>query len=74
MTDAQPMVYRVRKSFDNIKSQKGAYFILESAIKKAILTKRNVYDSNKKCVWSFSESKLNKGDNFYEYFERNRCK
>jgi hypothetical protein len=54
MAYTQPVIYRVRKSFDDIKSQKGAYFVLENAIKRAIITKRNVYDDNKKCVWSFS--------------------
>ncbi len=57
MTGTSPTVYRVRKNFHNIKSQKGAYFILENAIKMATLTKCNVYDNNQKCVWSFLNNK-----------------
>lgn len=49
-------IYRVRKSFDNIKSQKGAYLILENAINKAKKTRRNVYDGNKKCVWEYMKN------------------
>ena len=45
-------IYRVRKSFEDIKSQAGAFFILENAINKAQKTKRNVYDGNKKCIWN----------------------
>ena len=47
-------IYRVRKSFDDIKGQKGAYFLLENAVKRAKKTKCNVYDANKKCVWDYS--------------------
>lgn len=50
-------IYRVRKSWDDIKSQKGAYFMLETAIKKAFLTKCNVYDSNKNCIWEYNKNK-----------------
>lgn len=46
-------IYRVRKSADDIKSQKGAYFMLETAIKRAFLTKCNVYDNKKNCVWQY---------------------
>ena len=28
-------LYRVRKNFDDIKGQKGAYFLLENAVKRA---------------------------------------
>ncbi len=48
-------IYRVRKSANDIKSQKGAYFMLEAAIKKAFLTKCNVYDNNKKCIWEYKK-------------------
>ena len=47
-------IYRVRKSADNIKSQKGVFFMLETAIKKAFITKCNVYDNNKRCVWEYN--------------------
>lgn len=48
-------IYRVRKSADDIKSQKGAFFTLEAAVKKAFLTKCNVYDNNKNCIWSYNK-------------------
>ena len=47
-------IYRVRKSFEDIKSQKGAFFLLENAIKKASEIGCNVYDGNKKCVWKYT--------------------
>lgn len=50
-------IYRVRKNFGDIKSQQGAFFILENAIKKAKATKCNVYDGNKNCVWVYSEER-----------------
>lgn len=53
-------IYRVRKSFDNIKSQKGAYFILENAIERARKTKCNVYDGNKNCVWLYFDERREK--------------
>lgn len=54
MLNIKATVYRVRKSFNDIKSQTGAYLILENAIKKAAQTKCNVYDGNKNCVWHFN--------------------
>lgn len=48
-------IYRVRKSFEDIKSQKGAFLLLENAIIKAKKTRRNVYDNNKNCVWNFKD-------------------
>lgn len=48
-------IYRVRKSFEDIKSQQGAFFILENAIDKAKKTKCNVYDGNKKCIFKFNK-------------------
>jgi len=47
-------IYRVRKSFCDIKGQKGAYFLLENAVKRAKKTKCNVYDGNKNCIWNYS--------------------
>ena len=38
--------FRVRKSFEDIKSQKGAFFSLEAAIKTAKKYRFNVYDGN----------------------------
>lgn len=46
-------VYRVRKTSDGIKTQKGAFLILENAIKLAKLTRCNVYDNSKKCIWKY---------------------
>lgn len=46
-------IYRVRKTQKNIKSQKGAFFMLENAIKKALKTKCNVYDNLGICVWNY---------------------
>lgn len=47
-------IYRVRKEFGDIKCQKGAYFLLKNAVKRAKKTKCNVYDGNKNCVWDYS--------------------
>ncbi len=49
-------IYRVRKSFEDIKSQRGAFFLLENAIKKASETGCSVYDGNKKCVWEYNSN------------------
>ena len=41
-------IYRVRKSFSNIKSQKGAFFLFASAVKCAEKHRLNVYDNKGK--------------------------
>ena len=46
-------IYRVRKSWINIASQVGAFFVLENAIEVAKKSKCNVYNSSKNCVWSY---------------------
>ncbi|MBR4972845.1 MAG: hypothetical protein IKY45_00090 [Clostridia bacterium] len=46
-------IYRVRKSPENFKTQKGAFFIFENAVKLAKRTRCNVYDNYKNCVWSY---------------------
>ena len=56
-------IYRVRKSFNDIKSQTGAFFILENAIKQAKKTKRNVYDGNKICLFSYIDFKQRREKN-----------
>ena len=56
MITGNTVIYRVRKKFDNIKSQRGAYFVLESAIKMALKTGCNVYDNNGNCIWKFNEN------------------
>ncbi len=48
-------LFRVRKSWDSITSQVGAYFILENAIKMAIKTKSNVYNNKKECVFDYEK-------------------
>lgn len=46
-------IFRVRKSPHNLRSQKGAYFIFEVALKTAIKHKCNIYDNDKNCVWEY---------------------
>jgi len=48
-------IFRVRKSPNNLRSQKGAYFIFENAVKRAIKTKCNIYDNNKNCLWQYKK-------------------
>ncbi len=55
-------IYRVRKSFGDIKSQTGAFFILDNAIKQAKKTKRNVYDGNKNCLFRYIDFKERRGN------------
>ena len=50
-------IYRVRKSFADLRSQKGAYFILENAIVRAEKTKCNVYDETGNCIWNYEKEK-----------------
>lgn len=47
-------IYRVRKSPNDLKSQKGAFFIFENAVRIAIKHKCNIYDNFKNCVWSYN--------------------
>ena len=51
-------IFRVRKTWEDIASQKGAFFILENAIKVAKNTKLNIYNSKKECVWNYKEESL----------------
>ena len=37
--------------------------MLETAIKKAFLTRCNVYDSNKNCIWEYKYNKIKNGGN-----------
>lgn len=53
--------YRVRLSWDNIKSQLGAYTVLENA-KKACKEGYTVYDWNGKAVYSNKKKELKDGD------------
>ncbi len=48
-------IFRVRKSWDDFKTQAGAFLILENAIELAKKTKQNVYNYKKECVWNFEE-------------------
>ena len=48
-------LYRIRKSWSNIASQKGVFFIFENAVKTARKFGCNVYDNKKNCVWNYKE-------------------
>lgn len=50
--------FRVRRSWEDIKSQKGAFLILENAISLAKKTKCNIYNNQKECVWNYKEEVL----------------
>lgn len=52
-------IFRVRKSFSDIKSQAGAFLILDNAIELAKAKALNVYDSKKQCVWNYMEELKN---------------
>lgn len=72
VTDAQPeicevlkgtennsvsnILYRVRKNYDDINSQIGAFTVLENAINVAKQGKCNVYELGGKCVWNYEKS------------------
>lgn len=64
-TTTTKIIYRVRKSWANVASQKGAFTNLNNAIAKAKEVKMNVYDNNGKAVFTY-EAKTNttfkKGD------------
>lgn len=44
-------IYRVRKSFDDIKSQKGAFLLFETAVKIAEKYGFNVYNNEGELVY-----------------------
>lgn len=46
-------IYRVRKSFKDIKSQKGTFFLFETAVKTAKKHRLNVYDNNGKALYEY---------------------
>ena len=48
-------LFRVRSSWDDIKSQSGAFFIFENAVEAAKKSKQNIYDNSKRCVWNYKE-------------------
>ena len=48
-------IYRVRKDFHDIKSQKGAFFTLEAAVKVARKFKLNVYNNEKILIFKGSD-------------------
>ena len=52
-------IFRVRKSIGDIKSQAGAFLILDNAIELAKAKALNVYDSKKQCVWNYMEELKN---------------
>ncbi len=48
-------LFRVRKSWFDIASQVGAFFLLENAVDAAKKSECNVYNSKRKCVWNYTE-------------------
>lgn len=48
-------LFRVRSSWNDIKSQSGAFFIFENAVEAAKKSKQNIYDNSKRCVWNYKE-------------------
>ncbi len=56
--DNDLQLFRVRKAWDDIRSQTGAYFILDNAVNMAIKTKSNVYNNNKECVFNYGKEIL----------------
>ena len=59
MNGCDVKLFRVRKNWNDIKTQAGAFLILENAIELAKKTKQNVYNHKKECVWSFEEEYKN---------------
>ena len=51
-------IYRVRKSFRDIKSQKGAFFLFASAVKCAQKHLLNLYDNKGKILFSAVPSRF----------------
>lgn len=50
-------IFRVRKSFKDIKSQKGAFLIFETAVKIAEKYRLNVYNNEGKLVYNAAKKK-----------------
>ncbi len=50
-------IYRVRKSWENIASQVGVFFVFEDAVRLAKKKKCNIYTGDKICVWNYKEYK-----------------
>lgn len=53
-------IYRVRKSWENIASQKGAFLVFEDAMRLAKKKKCNIYTADKICVWNYKKYKNKK--------------
>lgn len=51
-------IYKVRKSWEDTKSQVGAYKILQNAIVKAQNTQLNVYDSEGNAIWVYVDNDI----------------
>ncbi len=54
-------IYRVRKSFSDIKSQKGAFFLFDAAVKTAEKYNLNVYDNVGKLLFCGNENPPEEG-------------
>ncbi len=60
------ILYRVRKSFNDIQSQKGAFFTLEAAIKTAKRYRLKVFDHKGRVL--FDGSHLKRRNHFLKLF------
>ena len=56
-------IYRVRRSFKDIKSQRGAFFIFETAVKIARKYRLNVYGNSGQLLYSSKPPKIWKNGN-----------
>ena len=48
-------LFRVRKEWNDIKSQAGAFLLFENALEVAKKSKLNIYNHKKECVWNYKE-------------------
>lgn len=58
-------IYRVRKTWEDIASQVGAFLIFENAVRVAKRKKCNIYTGDKICVWNYKEYKKQLKEKFY---------
>lgn len=52
-------IFRVRNTWNDFKSQAGAFFVFENAVEVAKKTRQNIYNRNKECVWNYKEELKN---------------
>ncbi len=63
-------IYRVRKSFDDIKSQRGAYLLFEAAVKSAQKYKLNVYNNDGRLLYKYKKRRTEVLRQFSIYIPR----